>query len=237
MATSLAGARALILAGQVALGGGLAARRPTAGMKVSTDLDITLRDRPTYVSRGGEKLARALGAFGVEPPGIVALDIGASTGGFSDCLLQAGASRVYAVDVGYGQLATRLRDDPRVVSMERVNARNKFALPEPVDLIVVDVSFISLRVVLPPVFEHLAPVGRAIALLKPQFEARRKEVGKGGVVRDPQVHARVIARFTAWAIGREIRMRGLVSSPIEGASGNREFFVLLEPSRVRSLRA
>ena len=166
----------------------------------------------------------------MEPQGIVALDIGASTGGFSDCLLQADASRVYAVDVGYGQLATRLRDDPRVVSMERVNARNKFALPEPVDLIVADVSFISLRFVLPPSLGHLTPAGRVIALVKPQFEARREEVGKGGVVRDPQVHARVIARFTAWAIGRKIRMRGLVSSPIEGESGNREFFLLLEPS-------
>jgi len=197
---------------------------------VPPDAAVVVKSRPRFVSRGGEKLDSALAAFGVDPTGRTVLDLGASTGGFTDCLLTRGAARVYALDVGYGQLAQRVRDDPRVVAMERVNARLGFELPEPVDLVVADVSFISSRLVLLPAFAHLKVGGQAVVLLKPQFEAGRKEVGKGGVVRDPLVHARVIGRFAAWAVGRGIRIRGLITSPIEGAAGNREFLVWLEPS-------
>lgn len=199
-------------------------------LMVPSDAAVVVKSRPRFVSRGGEKLESALTAFGIDPTGLTVLDLGASTGGFTDCLLTRGATRVYALDVGYGQLAQRLRDDSRVVVMERVNARLGFELPEPVDLVVADVSFISLRLVLLPAFAHLKAGGQAVVLLKPQFEAGRNEVGKGGVVRDPLVHARVIGRFAAWAVERGIRVRGLMSSPIEGASGNREFLVWLEPS-------
>lgn len=218
------------MAGEVLLEGPLAGRRPTAALSVPADAKVSLRPRRRYVSRGGDKLAGALDAFGIDPSGVTAVDVGASTGGFTDCLLQRGAATVYAVDVGYGQLDARLRADPRVISMERVNAREGFSIPSPAGLAVVDVSFISLRLVLPAVFPALAPGGRVVALLKPQFEARRREVGKGGVVRDPQLHARVVGRFVAWAVSYGIRVRDVVRSSLEGDAGNREFFLLLEPS-------
>jgi 23S rRNA (cytidine1920-2'-O)/16S rRNA (cytidine1409-2'-O)-methyltransferase len=161
---------------------------------------------------------------------VVALDVGASTGGFTHCLLQRGARRVYALDAGYGQLDYRLRQDPRVVSLERVNARYPFPLEEDVDLATVDVSFISITRVLPSVSSHLRRGGLIVGLVKPQFEARRAEVGRGGVVRDPRVHARVLGRVIAWAISNGFRLRDLVPSPITGDRGNREYFVLLAPA-------
>ena len=178
----------MIMAGLVEVPGRGQAR-PTAGMRVHEDDQVRVKERPRYVSRGGDKLAHALDAFGYDPAGKAALDVGASTGGFTDCLLQRGATRVYAVDVGRGQLHNRLLVDDRVVSMERVNARKGFDLPERVDLITADVSFISLRLVLPPAVDHLKDGGAIIALLKPQFEAGPEKVGKGGVVRDRDTHA------------------------------------------------
>ncbi len=220
------------MAGEVLLEGPLAGKRPVAAMPMRADAVVSLRPRRRYVSRGGDKLAGALDAFGIDPTGVTAVDVGASTGGFTDCLLQRGAATVYAVDVGYGQLDTRLRADPRVVSMERVNAREGFSLPSAAGLAVVDVSFISLRLVLPAVFDALGPEGPVVALLKPQFEARRDEVGKGGVVRDPQLHARIVGRFVAWAVSYGVRVRDVVRSSLEGDAGNREFFLLLEPPSV-----
>jgi 23S rRNA (cytidine1920-2'-O)/16S rRNA (cytidine1409-2'-O)-methyltransferase len=200
---------------------------------------LRLVERQRYVGRGGEKLEHALDAFAVDVAGAVAADIGASTGGFTDCLLQRGAARVYAVDVGRGQLDVKLRTDARVVVMEGVNARYLEALPEPVDLATVDVAFISLRQVLPAVRRLLRPAqtgarrggGRIVALFKPQFEAARDEVGRGGVVRDPQMHARLIGRFAAWCVKNGLRIRGLTASPLLGPAGNREFFFDLRPVR------
>jgi 23S rRNA (cytidine1920-2'-O)/16S rRNA (cytidine1409-2'-O)-methyltransferase len=200
--------------------------KPGSSLPDTTPLEV--RGRLPYVSRGGLKLAHALDAFSLTVAGRVALDVGASTGGFTDCLLQRGAARVYALDVGHGQLDYRLREDPRVVVMERQNARYPFPLPEPVDLAVVDVAFISLELVLPSVLEHLGPGRPLIALVKPQFEARKGEVGRGGVVKDPLVHARVLGRFVSWAVDRGLRLRNLCASPVLGDAGNREFFALLQ---------
>jgi 23S rRNA (cytidine1920-2'-O)/16S rRNA (cytidine1409-2'-O)-methyltransferase len=166
-----------------------------------------------------------LTAFAVDVRGLVAADIGASTGGFTDCLLQHGAARVYSVDVGYGQLAWGLRQDPRVVVMERVNARYLHTLPEPIDLVTMDVSFISLKLVLPAVTPLLRPVGQIIALVKPQFEAGRKQVGKGGVVKDAAVHRSVLHDLLAWASAHGLQTQGLISSPLRGPAGNIEFLV------------
>jgi len=217
-------AQALILAGEVSVGGN-AALKP--GSLIPEDAAIALAQPPPYVSRGGFKLEHALDTFNIKVSDLAAADIGASTGGFTDCLLQRGARRVYAVDVGYGQLDYRLRRDPRVVSLERVNARYPFELPEKVDLATVDLSFISLEKVLPTIAGLLKEGGPVIALVKPQFEARRDEVGKGGIVKDPAVHARVLGRFIAWSVGQGFRLGGLAASPILGASGNREFLALL----------
>ena len=188
---------------------------------------ITVAQAPKYVSRGGYKLEAALDYFHIEPEGWVCADVGSSTGGFTDCLLQHGAARVYAVDVGSNQLHWRLRQDPRVMVMEGVNARYLNALPEPVDLAAVDVSFISLELILPRVFGWMARPARrrggVIALIKPQFEAGRAQVGKGGIVRDPQVHDEVIARVTAFCARRGWPARGVIESPILGTEGNKEF--------------
>jgi 23S rRNA (cytidine1920-2'-O)/16S rRNA (cytidine1409-2'-O)-methyltransferase len=178
------------------------------GPQVATNVEITLQARPRFVSRGGEKLEAVLARFGLDVTGAVAADVGASTGGFTDCLLQHGARRVYAIDVGYGQLAWRLRNDPRVVVMERTNARYLENLPESVDLVTADVAFISLGLILPAAVRWLSPDGQVVALIKPQFEAGRREVGKGGVVRDPEVHRRVLE---------------LMPSPLRGPAGNVEF--------------
>jgi len=194
---------------------------------VSEDAEVQLLQGPQFVSRGGLKLEYALDQFQFNVNGLVSVDVGASTGGFTDCLLKRGARKVYAVDVGYGQLDYRLRQDPRVVVMERVNARHPFTLPEPVDLATVDVSFISLEKVVPSVSTLVKDGGHLIVLVKPQFEAGKRQVGKGGLVKDPLVHAAVLGRFICWAVDHSFRLGGLVASPILGAEGNKEFLVLL----------
>ena len=194
---------------------------------VDEDAEVKILQSPQFVSRGGLKLDYALEQFQIDVNGRVAVDVGASTGGFTDCLLKHGACKVYAVDVGYGQLDYRLRQDTRVVVMERVNARYAFTLPEPVDLATVDVSFISLEKVVPTVAKLVKNRGSLIVLVKPQFEVGKGQVGKGGLVKDPLIHATVLGRFICWAVDHGLRLGGLVASPILGAEGNREFLVLL----------
>ncbi len=220
LAESRQRAQRLIRAGQV-----LVNDRPVdkPGTQVDDGAAIRLRAKLPYVSRGGLKLAAALDTFGVDVRGAVCADVGASTGGFTDCLLQRGAARVYAIDVGYGQLAWRLRQDQRVVVMERVNVRYLEGLPEMVDVATVDVSFISLQLVLPAVLRFLKPDGHVIPLIKPQFEAGRQQVGKGGVVKDPAVHRAVLERVLGWAIEHGLAVQGLIPSPLRGPKGNVEF--------------
>jgi len=219
-------AQALVLAGRVLVGEGDAARRDLkSGDLVDRAAPVTVAGGREWVSRGAHKLIAALDAFEIDPTGLVAADVGASTGGFTDVLLERGATRVYAVDVGYGQLAEKLRRDPRVVSMERVNARTLTpdSLPELADMAVVDVSFISLALVLAPVRSVLRDGrGSIVALVKPQFEAGRVDA-KGGVVRDPEVHRRVLAETVARAAALGLGTRGVIASPIRGPEGNREF--------------
>jgi 23S rRNA (cytidine1920-2'-O)/16S rRNA (cytidine1409-2'-O)-methyltransferase len=222
----------LILAGQVRVGEGDGARLDRkAGDLVAADATIALTDRDPYVSRGGHKLAAALDAFGIDPAGRTCLDVGASTGGFTDVLLQRGATRVYAVDVGRGQLAETLRQDPRVVSLERTNARSLAAssLPEPIDLAVIDVSFISLGLVLGPIAQTLRPGPDApiVALVKPQFEAGRGRTDHG-VVRDPAIHREVLDRVVDAAQVLGLGARAVIASPILGPEGNREFLLHLQ---------
>ena len=200
--------------------------KPSSPLAETTPLEV--RGRLPYVSRGGLKLAHALDAFGLDAAGRTVLDVGASTGGFTDCLLQRGAQRVYAVDVGHGQLHHRLRQDGRVAVIEKCNARYPYDLPEPVELVVIDVSFISLTLVIPPALAHLRPGGWVVALVKPQFEAERGQVGRGGIVKDPKVHAATLGRMIIWAAQRGLRIRNLCPSPIRGDKGNREFFLLLQ---------
>lgn len=217
-------AQRLIMAGQVFTAAGRVLKPSTA---LATSAALEVRERLPYVGRGGLKLAHALDSFNVSVQDMPVLDVGASTGGFTDCLLQRGARKVYAIDVGHGQLSYSLRQDPRVVAMERLNARYAFDLPEPVDLITIDVSFISLSLIIPSVVTHLNEGCNIIALVKPQFEAHKGEVGRGGVIRDPQVHARVLGRSIVWAVSQGLRVRNLCASPILGDAGNREFFLLL----------
>ena len=229
LAESRQQAQALIMAGVVLAPAGPVQK---AGAFLDPGTPLELRERLPYVSRGGVKLAHALDAwaeaYGISLDGITALDVGASTGGFTDCLLQRGAARVFAVDVGHGQLHYRLRQDARVVCMEKVNARYPFELPEPVDLLVADVSFISLTLALPEPLAHLKPDGYAIALIKPQFEAQRGEVGKGGVVRDDSLRADILSRVQAWLASRDdFALLDTIPSPITGDAGNREFLALL----------
>jgi len=228
LAPSREKAQALIMAGQVVVGDHAVDK---SGQQVARDAEIRIKgDVLPYVSRGGLKLRKALDEFGVAVDGLVAIDVGASTGGFTDCLLQAGVRKVFAVDVGHGQLAWKLQQDPRVVSMEKTNIR--YLLPEQLetrpDLAVIDASFISLSKVLPATAGLLKPGGRIIALIKPQFEVGRGEVGKGGIVRDPAAHERVVeaVRRTAQEMG--LIAAGLCESPITGADGNREFLILLQ---------
>jgi 23S rRNA (cytidine1920-2'-O)/16S rRNA (cytidine1409-2'-O)-methyltransferase len=200
-----------------------------AGHKIPVAATIRVKARPRFVSRGGEKLDAGLTAFGIAPAGWVCADLGASTGGFTDVLLQRGAAKVYAIDVGYGQLHWRLRNDDRVVVMERTNARYLDALPHKVQLVVIDASFISLRLLLPTARRLLSERGHIVALIKPQFEAGKARVGKGGVIRDVRVHRQVLREMLDWATKHDFGPQGLVSSPLLGPKGNREFLVWLRP--------
>jgi 23S rRNA (cytidine1920-2'-O)/16S rRNA (cytidine1409-2'-O)-methyltransferase len=224
LADSLERSRRMIRAGEVRIGDVV---MTTPGTLVPPGAAIRVEPPPRFVGRGGEKLDAALRRFGVDPAGQVCADVGASTGGFTDCLLQAGAACVYAIDAGYGQLAWKLRQDERVVSMERVNARYLEDLPESVSLVTVDVSFISLRLILPSARRWLAADGEAVALVKPQFEAERDEVEEGGLVRSRDVHRRVLLGVIEAARGEGFWPGGVMASPIQGAEGNVEFLLWL----------
>jgi 23S rRNA (cytidine1920-2'-O)/16S rRNA (cytidine1409-2'-O)-methyltransferase len=231
-------AQRLIRAGEVRVNGQVV---DMPAKVVGEDVEIVVANPPKYVSRGGLKLEAALDQFAIDPSGLVCADVGSSTGGFTDCLLQRGAARVYALDVGANQLHWKLRNDPRVVVMEGVNVRHLQALPEPVQFAVVDVSFISLTLILPRMFAWLLPLsseawgrvgveaahaeGTVVALIKPQFEAGREKVGRGGIVRDPAVHQEVVDHITAFITQQGWAMRGLIESPILGADGNKEFLM------------
>ncbi len=227
LAPSREKARALIMAGQVVVGDHAAEK---AGQTFPLDVEIRLKGEPLpFVSRGGLKLQKALDEFALDVTGLTALDVGASTGGFTDCLLQRGAAKVFAVDVGYGQLAWKLREDPRVVNLEKCNIRylEPATLGVTPDMAVIDASFISLDKVLPSVIRLIRHDGFIVALIKPQFEVGKGEVGKGGVVRDEAKHKRVIEEVAAEALVLGLTVRGLVESPITGPKGNREFLMLL----------
>ena len=216
--------RRLIMAGEVTVNGQTVDK---PGHRVPSDANLVLRAAPRFVSRGGDKLDAALRVFPITVEGLICADVGASTGGFTDCLLQHGAARVYAIDVGYGQLDYRLRQDARVVVMERINARHLAALPETVRLCTIDASFISLRVLLPVARGWLAPPADVIALIKPQFEAGRRDVGKGGVVRAPEVRRRVLQEVLGYAVDAGFVVAGLMRSPLRGPAGNIEFLAWL----------
>ena len=224
LAESRTRAQRLIMANVVAVDG---RHVDKPGTRVPVDADIVVEQGLPYVSRGGLKLEAALDAFPLAVEGMVAADVGASTGGFTDCLLQRGARRVYAIDVGYGQLAWKLRQDARVVVMERTNARYLESLPEPVDFASIDVSFISLKLILPRVRDWLSGEGAVVPLIKPQFEAGRWQVGKGGVVRDPAVQRQVLEKLLDWAPNCRLFPWGLIRSPVVGPAGNVEFLALL----------
>jgi 23S rRNA (cytidine1920-2'-O)/16S rRNA (cytidine1409-2'-O)-methyltransferase len=220
-------AKRLVLAGEVRSGDRMI-DKPAS--KVPEDTPLEVKEKPKFVGRGGFKIEGALEAFGISPAGLVCLDIGASTGGFTDCMLQQGAERVHAIDVGTNQLAWKIRNDPRVVVKEKFNARNlvEADLGEKVELIVIDVSFISLTKILPAAFGVLADGGSIVPLIKPQFELRREDIGKGGIVRDPELHDRAVEKIRSFVVeelGRE--WKGLVDSPITGTDGNREFLAWL----------
>ncbi|MEX0626402.1 MAG: TlyA family RNA methyltransferase [Chloroflexota bacterium] len=226
LARSRAAAQALLLAGEVELAGA-GSRTLKPGQLVDPEAQVSVIARRRWASRAGEKLDAALDAFAIDPAGRACLDAGSSTGGFTDVLLDRGARIVYAVDVGRGQLLDRLARDPRVVSMERTNLRTLRRLPEPIDLATLDLSFISLRLVLAAVRELLRDEGQVIALVKPQFEAGRDAVPRGGVVRDPATHRAVLLQFCEDASGAGFSPAAVIGSPIVGADGNREFLVLL----------
>lgn len=236
LAPSRSRARAMIMAGEVLVDG---QRVDKAGTRVAKTSTLELREKPRYVSRGGDKLEAAVVAFPLRIAGSLCADVGASTGGFTDCLLQNGADRVYAIDVGYGQLDWTLRQDCRVIVMERSNARHVTRLPEPVDIAVIDVSFVSLRLILPVIRNWLKTSASVVALVKPQFEAGRRAVGKGGVVRDPQVHRQVLNQVLAMAREEGFCIAGLLRSPLLGPAGNVEFLCWLEfsPSAVEQKAA
>jgi 23S rRNA (cytidine1920-2'-O)/16S rRNA (cytidine1409-2'-O)-methyltransferase len=228
LASSRERARALLLAGAVLVDGRPLAK---AGTLVSPEATIRLsRASRLYVSRGGVKLERALDFFHIDPRGKVVMDVGASTGGFTDCLLQRGARRIYAVDVGYGQLAWKLQQDPRVINLQRRNIRHltREEVGEKVDLAVADTSFISLTLVIPPVLSFLKEEGGLLALVKPQFEVGKGAVGKGGVVRDKEKHRGVVEKIVTFAEGQDLICHGVIESPILGPKGNKEFFLYCE---------
>ena len=220
-------AKTAIMEGIVYIAGQKAGK---AGDMVDENAELEVRgNENAFVSRGGKKIEKALNYFNIDPTDLVVMDVGASTGGFTDCLLQQGASKVFAIDVGYGQLAWKIRSDPRVVVMERTNIRyvTPEDLGEPLDLSVVDVSFISLRIVLPAIQKLLKPTGQVLCLIKPQFEAGKEKIGKKGVVRDPAVHAEVLRSFTALADSLHFTIRNLTFSPVKGPEGNIEFLAHL----------
>ncbi|MGN6484013.1 MAG: TlyA family RNA methyltransferase [Thermomicrobiales bacterium] len=217
-------AKSFIMAGDVLVNG---EKETRAGRTVAAADAVAFREKPRFVSRGGEKLDHALETFGIDVTGLVAADLGASTGGFTDCLLQRGAARVYAVDVGYGQIDEKLRTDDRVIVMERENARYLESLPEPIAITSIDVSFISLKLMFPVVARLSEPGAGCVPLIKPQFEAGRGDIGKGGVVRDPAVHRRVLETTLAAALEHGLTPHGLVASPLRGPAGNVEFLAHL----------
>lgn len=228
LAPSRERAKALIMAGQVVVDDHLADK---AGLMVPLTAEIRLKGEPLpYVSRGGLKLAHGLDVFRMDVQGLCAMDVGASTGGFTDCLLQRGAKRVIAVDVGYGQLAWKLREDPRVLNLEKTNIRylEPDTLPEIPDIAVIDASFISLDKVLPQTLRLIKDEGTVVALIKPQFEVGRGQVGKGGVVKDEKKHAEVVANVSAMAEGLGLQVLGVCESPILGPKGNKEFLIHLK---------
>lgn len=223
-------ARGLVMSGLVVVDGNKVAK---VGSMVSRSSDIRLtRMKIPYVSRGGLKLEAALDAFPIDPKGMTVMDVGASTGGFTDCLLQRGAKKVYAIDVGYGQLAWGLRRDPRVVVLEQRNIRSMKRedgdIEEEIDLATVDLSFISLKKAIPSILEFIKEGGAILALIKPQFEARKEEVGRGGVIRDEEIRERVVADIIAFAKGLGLLAVGVIPSPILGPKGNKEYFIYLK---------
>jgi 23S rRNA (cytidine1920-2'-O)/16S rRNA (cytidine1409-2'-O)-methyltransferase len=227
LAESRQQAQRLIMAGRVRVDD-----RPVdkPGTRVPTTADVAVEGSLPYVSRGGYKLAAALDAFQLDVRDWVVADVGASTGGFTDCLLQRGAARAYAIDVGYGQLAWKLQQDPRVVIMDRTNARYLEALPEPVDLVTIDASFISLKLIVPMAARWLKPGASMVTLIKPQFEAGRSRI-KGGVVQDPAVHQAVLEDLIDWATSQGMGLLGLIRSPITGPAGNVEFLAHWQPGK------
>ncbi len=219
-------ALAMIMAGDVWIN---QQRISTVGTMVKTDVLITIKEKMPYVSRGGHKLAAALDAFSINPKGEICADVGASTGGFTDVLLQRGAKKIYAIDVGYGDFAWKLRQDKRVTLMERTNARYLQQLPEPIDLAVIDTSFISLKIILPAVEKWLQNTATIIALIKPQFEADKSDIESGGVVRRKEIHRKILNEIMNWVLLREkLYPIGLIPSPIVGPAGNKEFLVQIE---------
>ncbi len=222
LAESRSKAQALIMAGKVEVNSQVVTK---VGTTILSEAVLTIKHDLPYVGRGGLKLAAALDTFAIDPHGAICADVGASTGGFTDVLLQHGASRVYAIDVGYGQLAWSLRQDERVVVMERTNVRYVNVLPDPINLVVIDVSFISLALILPPIITWLSTPAAIIALIKPQFEAGRHQVGKKGVIRDEAVHREVLEKMVVLGSHLGLTLLGLRPSPITGATGNREFLI------------
>ncbi|MBI5566398.1 MAG: TlyA family RNA methyltransferase [Chloroflexi bacterium] len=224
----------LIMAGEVLVNDQVADK---PGAQVKADVTVRIKEPLPYVSRGGLKLAAALDRFAIAIEHAVCADVGASTGGFTDCLLQRGAAKVYAIDVGYGQLDWKIRSNPRVIVMDRTNARYVDALPEPIDVAVIDASFISLRLILPSVLKWLKPHAQVVALIKPQFEAGRERVGKGGVVRDTEIHAEVIRSIWQAAGDLGFNPIDLIRSPISGPAGNTEFLIWLRTATDDSIEA
>ena len=229
LADSRERAQALIMEGVVYTPSG---RVLKAGSTLPEDVELEVKGRLPFVSRGGVKLSHALDQFRLDVGGMTVLDVGASTGGFTDCLLQRDARRVYAVDVGHGQMDYGLRQDERVTVMEKTNSRHPFELSEQVDLIVMDVSFISISMVIPEAVKHLKSGRYVVSLVKPQFEAKKSQVGRGGVIKDPKVHAGVLGKTVNWAVGEGLRVRDMCRSPIQGDAGNREFFILLQKPEI-----
>lgn len=217
-------ARRYIMAGEVRVNGQIMDK---PGAQVSTEVEIEVQSAARFVSRGGDKLEGAFQAFDLNVEGKICADVGASTGGFTDCLLQHGAAKVYAIDVGYGQLAMKLQQDERVIIMERTNARFIEKLDDPISFVTIDASFISLKILLPVIKNWLTPQAQLVALIKPQFEAGKSDVGKGGVVKDPKIHRRVLEEILTFAQEIGYTVRGLTTSPLTGPKGNIEFLAWL----------